>query len=86
MAGKAHHIPMSLKPVYTAWITFGKFIGTYVMTPLIMFALFFALFVPVGLVLRLLGKDLLALKMDSEAESYRAPISKPPAKNFEKPF
>jgi hypothetical protein len=78
--------PMSLKPVYTNWMKFGLFMGSYIMTPLIMFVVFFALFMPMGLVMRLLGKDLLAMKLDSASESYRVLSDKPPAKNLEKPF
>jgi len=78
--------PMSLKPVYTTWMKFGLFMGTYIMTPIIMFVVFFALFMPMGLIMRLFGKDLLAMKLDSGSESYRVQSDRPPVKNLEKPF
>ena len=78
--------PMTLKPVYTGWMKFGLFMGTYIMTPLIMCIVFFGMFMPMGLVMRLFGKDLLAQKLDKSAESYRVQSDTPPAKNLEKPF
>jgi hypothetical protein len=78
--------PMSLKPVYNVWMKFGLFMGSYIMTPIIMFVVFFVMFMPMGLIMRLFGKDLLAMKLDSSSESYRVPSNKPPAKNLEKPF
>ena len=78
--------PMTLKPVYTGWMKFGLFMGTYIMTPLIMAIVFFVMFMPMGLIMRLFGKDLLAQKLDRSAESYRVQSDTPPTKNLEKPF
>jgi hypothetical protein len=78
--------PLTLKPIYTGWMKFGLFMGTYIMTPLIMFLVFAAMFVPMGLLIRLFGKDLLGRKLDSEAQTYRVPSATPPPKNLEKPF
>jgi len=78
--------PMTLKYVYKGWMMFGLFMGTYIMTPLIMFIVFFVLFMPMGLVMRLFGKDLLSMKLDDGTESYRVPSERPPVKNLEKPF
>lgn len=78
--------PMTLKPVYKGWMTFGHFMGSYIMTPLIMFLVFFLMFMPMGLVMRLFGKDLLAMKLDDATDTYRVPSERPPVKNLEKPF
>ena len=78
--------PMSLKPVYTVWMKFGLFMGTYVMTPIIMFLVFFVLFMPMGLIMRLFGADLLKKKLNKSVDSYRAVSTRPPPKNLEKPF
>ncbi|MDP6437732.1 MAG: SxtJ family membrane protein [Gammaproteobacteria bacterium] len=78
--------PMTLKYVYKGWMMFGLFMGTYIMTPLIMFIVFFAIFMPMGLIMRLFGKDLLAVQLDDGTESYRVPSARPPVKNLEKPF
>jgi len=65
---------------------FGLFMGTYIMTPLIMSIVFYGLFMPFGLIMRLFGKDGMARKLDAKAESYRIESRQPPAKNLEKPF
>jgi len=79
-------VPMALKPVYKYWMMFGLFMGTYIMTPLIMFIVFFGMFMPFGLVMRLFGKDSMNRKLDAEADTYRVESDQPPAKNLEKPF
>lgn len=79
-------VPMWLAPVYKYWMMFGLFMGTYIMTPLIMFIVFYGLFMPVGLVMRLFGKDSMARKLDDKMDSYRVESARPPAKNLEKPF
>ena len=78
--------PMSLRPVYNVWMKFGLFMGTYIMTPLIMFIVFYGMFVPMGLVMRLFGKDGMARKLDPSATTYRVEVPAPPTKNLEKPF
>ena len=78
--------PLTLKPVYTGWMKFGNFMGTYIMTPLIMGLVFFLMFMPIGLLIRIFGKDLLSKKLDNNAETYRVPSDNPPVKNLEKPF
>jgi len=78
--------PMTLKPVYSIWMKFGLFMGTYIMTPIIMFIVFYGLFFPVGLIMKLFGKDSMARKLDAGAKSYRVPSTQQPAKNLEKPF
>jgi hypothetical protein len=42
--------------------------------------------VPTGLIMRLAGKDAMARKLDSTANTYRLPSQVRPAKNLEKPF
>ena len=54
---------------YQVWIKFGNFMGK-VNGFLISFILFYAVFVPIGLVLKLFGKDLLSKKLNSTKESY----------------
>jgi hypothetical protein len=79
-------VPMWLAPVYKYWMMFGLFMGTYIMTPLIMSIVFYGLFMPVGLVMKLFGKDGMARKLDAAAKTYRVESHQAPAKNLEKPF
>jgi len=78
--------PMTLRPVYNVWMKFGLFMGTYIMTPLIMSIVFYGMFMPMGLLMRLFGKDAMARKLDSNVESYRVVSKMSPAKNLERPF
>jgi predicted membrane protein len=86
LAAMALAVPMSLAPVYKYWMKFGLFMGTYIMTPLIMLIVFVAMFVPIGLLMRLFGKDAMARRLDSNANTYRLPSEARPVKNLEKPF
>jgi len=77
--------PMALKPVYKTWMKFGLLMSK-VMTPLIMGIAFFLTVTPLALVMRLLGKDYMARKLDRSAASYRVPSTATPPKRLEKPF
>lgn len=58
-----------LRPLNRLWLRFGLLLHA-VVNPLIMALLFYVTVVPVGLLMRLLGKDLLRLKRDSKISSY----------------
>ena len=76
--------PMSLQPVYRAWMRFGLMLSK-VMTPLILGIVFFLLITPVAIILKLLGKDPMARDFD-DSDSYRVPTEKAPPENLEKPY
>ncbi|NTV30314.1 MAG: hypothetical protein HGA80_09560 [Candidatus Omnitrophica bacterium] len=59
----------ALLPGYTGWMKVAHLIGG-VVTTVILSAVFFLVFTPVALVLRLFGKDHLERKMDHLAQSY----------------
>ena len=61
--------PASLKLLNKAWLRLGLALHA-VMSPLIMGAMFFLVFTPMAIVMRLMGKDLLRLKRDAAAKSY----------------
>jgi hypothetical protein len=77
--------PMSLKSVHRNWMKVGLVISS-VMTPVIMSIVFFVVFAPVGLVMKILGKDSMARKLDANADTYRVISKDNPIKNLEKPF
>ena len=56
-------LPNLLKPLQKAWMTLAVLMG-WVMTRLILFVLFFLIVTPIGLLARLLNRDLLRLKID----------------------
>ena len=51
------------------WFMFGLLIGSIV-APIIITLVYFVTVVPTGLIMRLLGKDLLKQKLDKDAKSY----------------
>jgi hypothetical protein len=64
--------PTLLHPVYKVWMGLAVVLG-FVMTRVILTLVFVGLVIPIGLVLRLVGKDLLRLKLDASADSYWLP-------------
>lgn len=58
--------PALLVPLQKAWMTFAIIMGWF-MTRVILCVLFFVILTPIGLLLRLLGKDLLNMKFDRAA-------------------
>lgn len=77
--------PASLRPVYNMWMRFALLLSK-VTTPLFLGIVFFTVFFPTALILKIFGKDPMQRKFDSTATSYR--VSSPPAQanDLEKPF
>ena len=61
--------PLALKPVYIAWMRFAYVLG-WINTRLILAIMFYLIFTPIGLALRLLRKDLLERKKGKGGLSY----------------
>ena len=61
--------PAALKPLNWIWFKFGLLLHR-VVNPIVMAAVFFGAVVPSGLIVRLLGKDLLRLRGQADANSY----------------
>jgi len=68
--------PRVLAPLNRAWLRLGALLHRIV-TPLVMGLIFFTTVVPTGLIMRLMGRDLLGLKFDRAAESYWVPRDPP---------
>jgi len=62
-------VPRILAVPNRLWFRFGLFLGAIV-APIVMALLYLAMVTPTGLIMRLLGKDLLNQKIDKEASSY----------------
>lgn len=62
-------VPKLLHPLNVAWMRFGAVLQM-VISPIILGLMFYVAITPMGLVLRLMGKDLLRLKLDKSAKSY----------------
>ena len=81
--GLAH--PDSLFFIYRPWLKFGHIAG-WINTRIILGILFFIVFFPAGILMRLLGKDPMRRKLDNTQDSYR--IASPPLDkdHIERPY
>ncbi|HXN70000.1 MAG TPA: hypothetical protein VN926_20385 [Bradyrhizobium sp.] len=61
--------PAVLHPLNLVWLRFGLLLHR-VVNPVVMALLFYGTVLPTGLVMRLMGKDLLRLKRQPDADSY----------------
>jgi hypothetical protein len=58
-----------LKPFYYLWMRLA-WILSWVNTRLVLVIIFYLVFTPIGLLMKLLGKDLLSLKIEPQKDSY----------------
>lgn len=65
----AFFIPSLLYFPNRLWFKFGLFLGS-IIAPIIMILVYFLTIFPIGLIMRLLGKDLLNKKLDKSSKSY----------------
>ncbi len=77
--------PMVLAPAHRLWLHIGHGLG-WINTRIILGFVFFAMIFPIGIILRLLGKDFMARRLNPDAQSYRVQSVKSPSHKMEKPF
>jgi hypothetical protein len=58
-----------LAPLNRAWMKFGELMGK-VVSPLVLGAIFYAVFTPTGYVMRLFGRDAMCRRWDPAAPTY----------------
>ena len=68
-------IPPVGRILYIGWMGLGLTLGV-VTTPVIMLALYVSLFVPLGLIFKLIGRDAMRRKLDKNADTYWEPYPK----------
>jgi len=68
--------PQVLELPNKLWFKFGMLLGS-IIAPVVMALVYFITVVPTGLIMRLLGKDLLKQKLDKNAKSYWIKRSEP---------
>ncbi len=61
--------PVVLKPLYVIWMRFAHLLA-WVNTRIILTAIFYLVFTPIGLLMKLFGKDLLDRKIEKQKTSY----------------
>jgi len=77
--------PATLRPVYLSWMKFGNMIN-WINTRLILAILFYGMFMPFGLVMRIAGKDPMHRKLDNNKNSYRVDCEPAARENVEHPY
>ena len=61
--------PVLLKPLYIIWMKLA-FLLSWINTRIILFVIFYFIFTPVGVAMRLFGVDLLNRRIDKNKDSY----------------
>jgi len=74
--------PKVLKPVYIVWIRFAEILG-WINTRIILTLIFFLIFLPFGLVMRIFN-DPMSRKLDEKIKTYRIQSRQPKNENMEK--
>ena len=77
--------PESLRPVYRVWMRFGLLMSR-VTSPLILGIVFFGVVLPMGLIMRLFGRDPMARDMSEDVETYRIKSDTQTVESIERPF
>jgi len=77
-------VPMALGPVYRLWMKIGHVLG-WVNTRIILGLVFFTVFLPFGLIMRLFN-DPMKRKLDDASTSYRVASHSSPRDQMERPF
>ena len=80
-------IPVVLKPIYWMWMVFATILGWF-MTRLILSIFYYIVITPIGLILKLFGKEILDLKISNHETSYwnLRDSSKEKIQDYEKQF
>ena len=85
LSGWALLLPAGLGPVYRVWMAIGHGLG-WINSRIILGIMFYVLILPIGFIMRLLGKDPMQRRFDQQAKSYRVPSKTPPKDHVERPF
>lgn len=81
----AFAVPGLLRPVFILWTKIGHVLG-WINTRLLLGIVFYLVIAPIGMVLKLMGKDPLNRKFDKSGLSYRVESKQPGVDKLERPF
>ncbi|MGH8548672.1 MAG: SxtJ family membrane protein [Methylococcales bacterium] len=85
LAAVALLLPIVLKPIYIIWMGIGYVLG-WINTRILLGLVFYILFTPVALLLRLLRIDPMRRNFDEDTTSYKQPSTLSPKQQMEKPY
>ena len=77
--------PKSLRLVHQVWLIAGHSLG-WINTRLILGSIYYFLFTPMGLVMRMMGKDPMRRRIHTGVESYRVIKQRRPASHLMRQF
>jgi len=77
--------PSTLMPVYRIWMKVGYGLG-WINSRIILGVMFYVIFLPSGLIMRLAGKDPMKRTLDKNQESYRIHHPERTKDHVERPF
>jgi len=77
--------PQILKPVNEIWLKIGNVLG-WINSRIILGIMFFALIFPLGLILKVFGKDSMNRKFNDNIKSYRRNTKPRKKEHLERPF
>ena len=77
--------PKILKSVYHGWMKFGGVLG-WVNTRIILAIVFYFVFAPYSIALKLLGKDPMSRKLNKNSKTYRVESTNPIREHMERPY
>jgi hypothetical protein len=78
-------VPAYLKHLHGPWMKFAV-VAQWINTRIIMLLLFYVIIFPIGLILRLFGKDSMKRKFETRTASYRIDSDRHEKTQMEKPF
>jgi hypothetical protein len=78
-------LPYFLLPIYKGWMVIGHWLG-WINTRIILGILFYFVFLPIGIFMKLLGKDPMMRKFKREEASYRIPCSQKHIEQMKEPY
>ncbi len=77
--------PASLIHFYKPWMKLAEGLG-FINTRIILFILFYGLFMPMGFIMRLTGKDPMHRQLNAALDTYRVTRNNPARQHMEKPY
>jgi len=83
--GTALVIPIVLKPIYVVWMKLSHILG-WINTKILLSIVFYLIFLPIGMIMRLFGKDPMHRKLEKNVTTYRIKSKQPSVDHLEKPF
>jgi Saxitoxin biosynthesis operon protein SxtJ len=78
-------LPKTLGPAYRAWMKIGHILG-WINTRIILSIVFYGMFVPMGFIMRLAGKDPMRREFKSDITTYRVSCTPRPGSHMLRQF